>query len=386
MSDKSCLVIKNDGIGDLILASGIIADLSKIFSGNLDLVTCLNNEEIAENLEGVRQCFYVTRDNIFRPNLKRLGILLPVYNNGDHEVFKKLKTTEYDYAICLRRFIRQNSLILMRSTRARNKYCAWQFPTNASKKLMERCTKGWSHYSGDLTVLSELSYLQGFVEEIFKKKIDFYPRLTCFHNEELKPEPKTVGIGLGGCSTRWPIGNWIDLLCRLKQDGWHIFLFGGSDVVECAGWIEKYCKVDKNLVGRLTFKESVPYVNRLSAFIGNDSGFTHFASLVVPKCLVILGGGTFKRFFPWPNSPNQYVIYHALDCFDCVWRCKFSDRYCMQLIPPSDVLKYFYEIIDAAKTERMRNINPSAESYRVGWRSTDRTLPLSFADSTVNQI
>ena len=47
----SCLVIKNDGIGDLILASGLVSALGEHFGGDIDLVTCSANREVAEGIE-----------------------------------------------------------------------------------------------------------------------------------------------------------------------------------------------------------------------------------------------------------------------------------------------------------------------------------------------
>ena len=60
----SCLIIKNDGIGDLILASGLIRSVGKLFNGNVDLVTCGNNREIAEGILPLRHRFYCSRDGM----------------------------------------------------------------------------------------------------------------------------------------------------------------------------------------------------------------------------------------------------------------------------------------------------------------------------------
>ena len=36
---SNCLIIKNDGIGDLIASSGVISSVAQHFEGRLDLVT-----------------------------------------------------------------------------------------------------------------------------------------------------------------------------------------------------------------------------------------------------------------------------------------------------------------------------------------------------------
>ena len=60
----SCLLIKNDGIGDLIVSSGIISYLAENVYESLDLVTCAANHEVAESIPGINRIFYISRDSI----------------------------------------------------------------------------------------------------------------------------------------------------------------------------------------------------------------------------------------------------------------------------------------------------------------------------------
>jgi hypothetical protein len=82
----------------------------------------------------------------------------------------------------------------------------------------------------------------------------------------------------------------------------------------------------------------------------------------------VLGGGTFRRFFPWPENRKQYVIYHGLDCFDCDWECKFAEKHCLHLVRPPDVLRYFDEIMDSEGVGHERNLNPEEKKYCAAWR------------------
>jgi len=370
----SCLIIKNDGIGDLIIVSGIIAELSRIFDGKVDLITCEQNIEIAENIFGIRNHLYVSRDNL---RFRFLNSIFPTVKGIDEDTIKFLQLTKYQYVICLRRYIRESTLILMKSAIAEHKYCAWQFPTNTSFDIAKMSSNGWIHYSGPLHIVSEINYYQGFIEEIFQTKINPYPRLICADAITQSPVPKNVGICIGGNSSKYSIEYWIEILTKLNQDNWHIFLFGGVEVTQLAAQITQSVNIEKNLVGSLTLIDSIPYLERISFLIGNDTGFTHFASLIVPKCLIILGGGTFSRFFPWTNTPNQYVIYHSLDCFDCDWRCRHKTKQCLDLIQSSEVIRYFYDIINSDKIEKIRNLNPVEIQYQVGYmRLKEKSLRL----------
>ena len=386
MGTESCIIIKNDGIGDLIYASGIIAEISKKFKGNVDLVTCHQNRDIAENLYGIREYFYVSRNDLhFLPYLTRLDIFIPTGSKTDKQALKLLKQHSYAYAVCLRRFIRQSSLALMKTVNAEQKACAWQFPTNISPQFAERGSRGWYHYSGSPTITSELQYFKNFFEVIFHQKVQALPQLQCIDAHASQPEPKTVGLGIGGSSSRWPVGYWFELIRLLQDAGWQVTLFGGQDVAEIGTIIKTHFKTCRNLIGKINFTKSTEYLSKLNAFIGNDSGLSHFATLCVPYNLIILGGGTFGRFFPWPHTTNQYVIYYGLDCFDCDWHCKFKEPYCLQLVHPSHVFKYFDELIQSPEAKHMNNINPKHTQYNIAWRRWRKdTISVSFPEDDEN--
>src|SRR4051794_1599743 len=100
-----CLVIKNDGLGDLVLMSGLIGSIGERFGGDVDLLTCQENREIAEGIEPLGERIYVTRA---APRLsatgQRFGLVLPRVKGSDAEVLKQLRRRRYDVAITLRRF------------------------------------------------------------------------------------------------------------------------------------------------------------------------------------------------------------------------------------------------------------------------------------------
>ena len=68
----SCLVIKNDGIGDLILFSGLLNSIVSEFDGNVDLVTRKENVEIANLIPGLRNVFWAERDQVSEETLDAL--------------------------------------------------------------------------------------------------------------------------------------------------------------------------------------------------------------------------------------------------------------------------------------------------------------------------
>lgn len=362
----ACLIIKNDGIGDLILASGVISELGEYFGGEVDLVTCLANREIAEGINPLRKRIYVSRADLrFMRLPARFGILWSSITREDRESLRWLKTERYDIAICLRRFIRQSSLVVMKTVRAKRCYCAWQFPRNISRMRAIRASRGWERYESSPDILSEAVYYKHFLEKVIDVQIAGKPRL--FYCQAANPSSsRTVALGLGGRSSKWPEDYWVELAGRLSSEGWHLLLLGGKDTTELANRIKFVQPTVDNCVGRLNWRDTAEVLESVQAFIGNDSGVTHFASLICKKCLVILGGGTFRRFFPWPENANQYVIYYGLECFDCGWRCQYAEKWCLKFIRPENVYRAFARMFECPPSEI--NINEAASEYMLSWR------------------
>lgn len=365
----SCLIIKNDGIGDLILSSGLISSVGKLFDGQVDLITCYNNREIAEGIQPLRKRYYISRNDLrFKKKfIEKMGLLIPHINNEDLQVLKSLEKQHYDTIICLRRFILQSTLVLMRKIRGKVKYCAWEFPTNASWGMAEQATRGWKHYTGSAEVLSELNYNKAFLESVFHTTLTADPHLSFCKKQPSLPATRRLAFGLGGSSPTWPSGNWIELAMRLASEGWNLLLLGGDNVTDLAKHIAEKIPGADNRVGQLAWRQTSDLLFECEGYIGNDTGLSHFASLINKKCVVILGGGTFRRFFPWPGTNNQHIIYHGLECFDCRWDCKFQDRFCLNLVRPSDVLNYFNDLINCEPGTEC-DLNSEDKNYKIAWR------------------
>lgn len=86
----------------------------------------------------------------------------------------------------------------MSFTNAKNKYCAWQYPTNASYRNAKKFSDKWFHYMGESKVLSELSYYQDFTENIFKTKIETKPKLIFTNKIEGEAKKNNIGLVIGG--------------------------------------------------------------------------------------------------------------------------------------------------------------------------------------------
>lgn len=370
------LVIKNDGLGDLVLVSGLLAGLARHLDGPLDLVTCEDHRELAERIPGVRRVLGVTRHGLrYRGLPRRLGWFWPVVGAEDRAVLEALASHDYASAVVLRRFIRQSTFLLMDAVRAEQRHRAWQMPTNLSPREAEKLSRGWTSWQGEAETLSELTYFRTFLAQTLGIELDPVPRLDLggLGGEGGERDPMAVGLSIGGASTNWPAESWLALVERLSAEGWTVHLFGGPDAAELARSLTTRVPSCRSHVGRLGYLDSVPLLCSLAALIGNDTGFTHLATLLVPRVLVVLGGGTFGRFFPWPDDAlppghRQTVIFHGLDCYDCDWRCKFPRRHCLDHLGADAVLSAFERLLGEGEVPRAINLGEPDLAYSLAWQ------------------
>lgn len=373
------LIIKNDGLGDLILVSGLIRDLASALAP-LELVTSAANREIAEAIPGLAAIHYLSRDSLkYQRHLLRLGIRWDRATSADKDLLSSLGSRKFETAICLRRFIRQSSLRVMSSVRAERQFCAWQFPTNCSRGFAADLSAGWKSWDGPVTMRSELEYFRTFIKTVLGHDSRSAPGLSIPASSMDQSASDLVGLAIGGSSTNWPSEYWMTTARDLVERGRRVVLFGGPDAVQLAGRIVSRTPIVANHVGKLSFAQAVEPLSYLSLLIGNDTGFTHFATLYTRQLLVVLGGGTFRRFFPWPEASNQHILYHGMECFDCDWRCRFNSRRCLDAVAPTTVID-FAERILAGGAGLTLDINPNQTAYRLAWRHCPESKSTAVCD------
>lgn len=370
------LIIKNDGLGDLVLTSGLISYITRK-AEQVDLLTCSQNKEIAEMIPGLNKVFYISRDNL---NLRKS---FDEMDFCDKQTILDLMDINYDLLIVLRRYIRQSTFKIASYVKAEKKYMCWNVPTNLSYSEAEKLSVGNYVFQASSIIFSELEYFKCFVEEIFNIKIDIkdvLPKLS-MDVENVEVDSNKIGLIIGGSSCRWDLRNWGELIEYFLKENKDIVLFGGDDALKDSEWLKDKYPTIENEVGKLGFKESIQELKSLQMIIGNDTGFMHFASLYTKKCMVILGGGTFRHFFPWPSTFNQYVIYYGMSCYDCNWVCRLNERQCLIEIKAENVIDYYKLIISGNKVYEM-NLNSKSDlmSYRVDWRYGQSNITSSFSE------
>ncbi|MDR2627711.1 MAG: hypothetical protein LBC40_06730 [Dysgonamonadaceae bacterium] len=381
---KSILIIKNDGIGDLICSSGLISRLSEKYSGNVDLITCIENKEVAEHIPNIGKIFYVSRDALSTcqksipvyakiPFLKKFFI--PYSNHVlDYRTLCHLLVSKYDVAVSLRRFIRTSTAILMAMVRADKKYSCWQYPKNLTFQAMKSFSEGYENIVPTQERIWEPSYYQLVLEQIFGKKFiqDPYLRLPEPLDAECEIHSGSIGLIISDRGARsWPDEYWSNLLDWLLSLRREIYLFGSAG--DRKAWREKYRTepLIHDVCGKLEFLGHHRYFRRLSLIIGEDTGLAHLAPLSGVPLGILQANRDPRCFFPWTTveSVNLFGLYYSMPCHSCFLRpahaCvmpKKKRSRCIEQLSPESVRPYIEKALSGAKMPNFIDVND-------GWKT-----------------
>jgi ADP-heptose:LPS heptosyltransferase len=71
-------------------------------------------------------------------------------------------------------------------------------------------------------------------------------------------------------------------------------------------------------------------LRRCHAFLGADTGLAHLASALGVPGVTFYGGGYWPAYRPW--APRNVGVVHPLPCFGCGWDCGFGHALCIESI------------------------------------------------------
>ena len=105
---------------------------------------------------------------------------------------------------------------------------------------------------------------------------------------------------------RWPFASYLEIVARLLARGLRVVWIGGAD--EDAGDPSERFGDDPrvvNLMGRTKLPELLDILKHAALVISNDTGPAHLAIALEAPTVVIVGGGHFCSFVPYPREVTQ---------------------------------------------------------------------------------
>ena len=131
---------------------------------------------------------------------------------------------------------------------------------------------------------------------------------------------------------RWPFNCYFNLAQHLIGRGYHVVFVGSGD--EAPGEVERALLEDNpaivDLYGKTSLPEVMDIMRGAAAIVSNDTGPAHLAIGLGRPTVVVVGGGHFGSFVPYPEGvapKTARFVYQEMSCYHCFWRCwKRADR------------------------------------------------------------
>jgi ADP-heptose:LPS heptosyltransferase len=340
------LVIRTDGLGDLLLALPALRYFRKSFGAcRITLLTRRESVELAQLCPDVDEVIAWDKENYARSLFYRLRFVRAlrnrVYAVAIHSTYSREPLADELVCCCL----------------AAQKI---GFDGNLNNITAKQRAKNDPHYtklikpnaSGTL----EIDRNRDFAEQVTGKKIvstEFQPHILLTESDRaaagkllkeagLNPEKDLIMALFPGAS--WDAKLWpYDLYAQLADkilDHYPARIVICGAAADARGAEKVHGKMSGqalNLAGKTTLRELAAVFEKCSLFIGNDTGPLHIAVSVGTPTLGIIGGGHFGRFYPYGDLSRHRMVHKQMDCYYCDWKCIHDTVRCIQEISVDDV-------------------------------------------------
>lgn len=314
------LVIRLSSIGDIILATPVVAELkSKYPTATIDFLV------ISDYLEAIQGNPYIDCLIPFNKDaFKGIGGIL--------RFSKELKKNNYDLVIDLHAKLR--SRIIGAAVGA--------------KVLRYRKRSWWKNILvplGLITYHADDTIVRNYFKPLKHLDIAYTREKLTFSIEpdHLKKFAEyrnfiVMAPGAANETKKWPKEYYAELGRKLSKT---VVLVGGRDEFDACEWIRSQIGGQCiNLAGKLSLKDSGALIAKADWVVANDSAPFHIARALNKKVFVFFGPTDPNMF---EHDDNTVLLYEALDCSPCALhggqRCPKGHFQCMKALTPDKVLE-----------------------------------------------
>lgn len=157
-----------------------------------------------------------------------------------------------------------------------------------------------------------------------------------------------LNIGGNEPGRRWDIENFLAVARDLIARGLTVVFIGGaadrplSENISTA--LPRDCVIDR--IGGTSLLQLLDILAQAALVVSSDTGPAHLAAALGVPTVVIVGGGHFGSFVPYPpevTPPRTRFVYQERHCFHCFWGCTEPHQPghsfpCIAVLAPAEVL------------------------------------------------
>jgi ADP-heptose:LPS heptosyltransferase len=350
---KKLLIIKTGAIGDFVIFSGILSYIRGLYSKDEWEITLLSANAshlladfLKKNTLGLDGAF-----DIFMPIDEKCFSWNLVYR---YKMQIDIAASKYDLVISPtfpRRRDESQILFISKS----EKKIGFGLDDNSldleiNRNNSQPNTKLFEAIPGWLTETDRNAH---FIKMLgFEGEIDAVPRWkiseddtnkarSILENLGVKTQIAVVCPGAAIDYRVWPSVKMADVIDRLwEKYGILSLIVGSSSEHAISEEIQSHLK--SNIAICLCGKTSLVELSALMSIsrlcVSMDSSPAHIAVAVNAPLVCVVGGGHYKRFFPYGELERFRPATEELDCFYCNWACKFDRPICVENISVETVM------------------------------------------------
>ena len=298
---KKILIIQTAFLGDVILATPVIAELKRIYpSAEIDFLLRKGNESLLANNPNLKAVF------TFDKSKNKIKSIL--------NLIKQFRREKYDLVINLHRF--GSSGIIASLSGAKNIYGFKKNPFSFlyNKKFDHSIGTDKHEVERNLSIIKEFGAVNKRRPELFPSQEDYD-----IASQIMNPPFYCMAPASVWQTKQLPKEKWVQLIDFYNQIGTVYILGGKGDQAFCEEIIsETKAKTSINLAGQLNLLESAALMSKAKRNFVNDSGPLHIASAMnAPVTAFFCSTVTNFGFGPLSDDSKIVEVKESLDCRPC---------------------------------------------------------------------
>lgn len=349
-NQRRILIVRNDKVGDLIIATPAIKAIKRSFpEGRISALVSVYAKDVLLNNPYV--------DKVFMEDArgKHRGL------RGIYALAGEIRKEKFDTAIVVFPFFRNAlSVFLARiPLRISTGFRWYQFLFNRLTYLnRSKALKHEIDYAMDLAEIAGVKPLKGY-PELFPSDDDFkYAEQFFSANDIKKGRDIVVGInpGSGLSARKWPENNYIDVSRLLiKSYGIKIIIFWGPGEEKMAEDMKKdigagcYAACETNIL------QLAAIVSKCSLFITNNTGPMHIAASTDTPMIAIFDPKKACSPERWGyRDEKRIVLKPGIECEESCKRMKCGYGECMEMVTVDMVLNMSQKLLKLENRNQQR--------------------------------
>lgn len=155
------------------------------------------------------------------------------------------------------------------------------------------------------------------------------------------PQQPILALCIGaeyGPAKCWPSNYFAEVAKVKSEEGWAVWLLGGTKDQHIAAAIQKACNnICTDLTGKTSLAQVIDLLSLTKAVVTNDTGLMHVAAALDLPLIAIYGSSS-PQFTP-PLTSKAHILSLHLPCSPCFQRqCPLQHFKCMLELKPDKVL------------------------------------------------